>query len=204
MRPIGRGLGFFFILSSLDLWYVSFLSSKNEGCTDDLPKSPWKPVFTMTESGTIYDFAWYPKMNSGLPETCFLAATAQNQPIHLYDAYNGTIYCHVPVHNRSTLLHILPRAIHNLSLCWLGSLAATFRCYDHVDEVAAASCLAFDPHGQKLYAGMKNQIRIFNVDEPGRDCVKRTTYTRKEGGVGGIVSCIAFNPAMPQVSTTKN
>merc|ERR1712029_39215 len=140
---------------------------EKDGCHQDR-KNPWEPVFTMTESGTIYDFAWYPKMNSSLPDTCFLAATAQNQPIHLYDAYNG-------------------------------SLTATFRCYNHVDEVAAASCLAFDPHGQKLYAGLKNEIRIFNVDEPCRECVKRTTYNKKEGGVGGIVSCIAFNPAMPQV-----
>ena len=68
---------------------------------------PWSPVLTMKESGTIYDFAWYPKMTSADPETCLLACTSQNQPIHLYDAYNG-------------------------------SLSGTYRCYDHVDEVAAA------------------------------------------------------------------
>ena len=63
----------------------------------------------------------------------------------------------------------------------------------------AASCIAFDPTGDRLYAGLKNEIRIFNVSDPGRDCVKRKTYSKKDGGVGGIISAIAFNPAMPQV-----
>ena len=61
--------------------------------------------------------------------------------------------------------------------------------------------MAFDPTGERLYAGLKNQLRIFNVGEPGRDCVKRPIHNKKDGGVGGIVSCIAFNPAMPQVGT---
>ena len=73
------------------------ITSTSEGCSESLAESsdnelrqtPWSPVLTMTESGTIYDFAWYPKMSSDQPETCLLAATSQNQPIHLYDAYNG-------------------------------------------------------------------------------------------------------------------
>eukprot|EP00118_Oscarella_pearsei_P015266 m.136885 g.136885 ORF g.136885 m.136885 type:complete len:127 (+) comp38193_c0_seq14:207-587(+) len=44
----------------------------------------------------IYDYCWYPGMNSCFPETCCLVSTTKDQPIHLWDAYNGTLrasYC---------------------------------------------------------------------------------------------------------------
>ena len=68
-----------------------------------------------------------------------------------------------------------------------------FRCYDHVDEVVAARSLAFDPTGQKLYVGLKNEICIFDVAIPGRKCVKRKTFTAKDGGLNGIISSIAVS-----------
>lgn len=49
------------------------------------------PCLTMKEGELIYDFCWYPIMDSSQPVTCCLATTAQYQPIHLYDAYNGQI-----------------------------------------------------------------------------------------------------------------
>ena len=57
----------------------------------------------------------------------------------------------------------------------------------------AARSLAFDPSGTKLYAGMKNQIRIFDVSIPGRDCDTIKTFDKKEGGQSGIISCIAVS-----------
>lgn len=52
--------------------------------------------------------------------------------------------------------------------------------------------MAFDVHGHKLYAGLKNEIRVFDVSVPGRDhLAARKTWTKKEGGQAGIVSCIA-------------
>jgi WD40 repeat protein len=44
---------------------------------------------TMKEAETVYDFQWYPLMDSNKPETCCLATTSQYQPIHLYDAFDG-------------------------------------------------------------------------------------------------------------------
>ena len=40
-------------------------------------------------SGPIYDVDWYPLMNSNDPVTCCFAVTAQYQPVHLFDAYDG-------------------------------------------------------------------------------------------------------------------
>ena len=68
-----------------------------------------------------------------------------------------------------------------------------FRCYDHVDEVVAARSVAFDPTGQKIYVGLKSEIRIFDVSIPGRECIKRKTFTKEDGGISGIISSIAVS-----------
>ena len=44
---------------------------------------------SVRNSGPIYDLNWYPLMNSSDPVTCCFAVTAQNQPVHLFDAYDG-------------------------------------------------------------------------------------------------------------------
>jgi hypothetical protein len=48
-----------------------------------------QPAVTMKEAETVYDFQWFPLMDSNKPETCCLATTSQYQPIHLYDAFDG-------------------------------------------------------------------------------------------------------------------
>jgi hypothetical protein len=45
----------------------------------------------MKEAETVYDYQWYPLMDSSQPNTCCLATTSQYQPIHLYDAFDGHI-----------------------------------------------------------------------------------------------------------------
>lgn len=69
----------------------------------------------------------------------------------------------------------------------------SYRCFDDVDEMVAAYSLAFDPHGQKLFAGLKNEIRIFDISIPGRDCETRKTWTKQSQGPSGIISCIAVS-----------
>jgi telomerase Cajal body protein 1 len=53
----------------------------------------------MTESGGIYDYAWYPHMNSYDSATSCLFATSKSNPIHLFDAYTGQIRCSYRGHN---------------------------------------------------------------------------------------------------------
>ncbi|XP_011176658.1 telomerase Cajal body protein 1 homolog [Zeugodacus cucurbitae] len=45
------------------------------------------------EGGTVYDYAWYPFMNSQTPETCCWLASRQHEPIHMWDAFNGELRC---------------------------------------------------------------------------------------------------------------
>ena len=123
-------------------------------------KDDLKAAFSVKEGENVYDYQWYPLMNSSQPETCCFATTSQHQPIHLYDAFDGHI-------------------------------RASYRCFDHLDEMVAARSLCFSPSGDRLIAGLKNQVRIFDVGIPGRDCQTVKTFTKKEGGLGGIISAIA-------------
>ena len=53
----------------------------------------WAPALEMREGETIFDYAWYPRMSSDYPETCVLAATSRDHPIHLWDAFSGALRC---------------------------------------------------------------------------------------------------------------
>eukprot|EP00095_Tigriopus_kingsejongensis_P008495 maker-scaffold18_size714446-snap-gene-6.28 protein:Tk08495 transcript:maker-scaffold18_size714446-snap-gene-6.28-mRNA-1 annotation:"hypothetical protein BRAFLDRAFT_277111" len=74
-----------------------------------------------------------------------------------------------------------------------GHIRATYRCFDHLDEMVAAYSVAFDPQGQRLYAGLKNEIRVFDVAVPGRDCLSRRTWSKEISGPSGMISSIAVS-----------
>ncbi|XP_054608490.1 telomerase Cajal body protein 1 [Dunckerocampus dactyliophorus] len=121
------------------------------------------PVLRMAEGDTIYDYCWYPKMNSMDPDSCFLASSSRDNPVHIWDAFYGEV-------------------------------RASFRPYNHLDELTAAHSLCFTPDGSQLYCGFDKAVRVFYTDRPGRDCEERPTIVKKQSGQNGIISCIAFSP----------
>lgn len=56
-----------------------------------------------------------------------------------------------------------------------GDLRASFRPYNHLDELTAAHSLCFSPDGSQLYCGFDKIVRVFHTDRPGRDCEQRPT-----------------------------
>ncbi|XP_030636754.1 telomerase Cajal body protein 1 [Chanos chanos] len=124
--------------------------------------SEMSPVLKMAEGDTIYDYCWFPKMSSLDPDTCFIASSSRDNPVHIWDAFYG-------------------------------DLRASFRPYNHLDELTAAHSLCFSPDGSRLYCGFDKTVRVFYTDRPGRDCEERPTVVKKQGQ-GGIVSCMAFSP----------
>ncbi|XP_035530972.1 telomerase Cajal body protein 1 [Morone saxatilis] len=120
------------------------------------------PVLRMAEGDTIYDYCWYPKMNSLDPDTCFLASSSRDNPIHVWDAFYGEV-------------------------------RASFRPYNHLDELTAAHSLCFSPDGTQLYCGFDKTVRVFYTERPGRDCEERPTIVKKQGQ-SGIISCFGFSP----------
>ncbi|MBN3318520.1 WAP53 protein, partial [Atractosteus spatula] len=123
------------------------------------------PVLRMAEGDTIYDYCWYPLMSSLDPDTCFIASSSRDNPIHIWDAFYG-------------------------------DLRATFRPYNHLDELTAAHSLCFTPDGAQLFCGFDKMVRVFETSRPGRECEKRPTLVKKQGQ-SGIISCLAFSPMQP-------
>ena len=50
-----------------------------------------QPLLRSPESSTIYDYCWYPNMDSSNPASCVYLSTSRDQPLHLWDAYNGKL-----------------------------------------------------------------------------------------------------------------
>ncbi|KAM4611785.1 telomerase Cajal body protein 1 [Polymixia lowei] len=122
------------------------------------------PVLRMAEGDTVYDYCWYPKMSSLDPDSCFLASSSRDNPVHVWDAFYGEV-------------------------------RASFRPYNHLDELTAAHSLCFSPDGSQLYCGFDKTVRVFYTDRPGRDCEERPTIVKKQGQ-GGIISCFSFSPCL--------
>ncbi|KAK3913249.1 Telomerase Cajal body protein 1 [Frankliniella fusca] len=66
-----------------------FHSSKEWDKKTDI--SSLHPSLSMKEGGLIYDFCWYPLMNSWNPVTCCLASASRDSPVHLWDAFSGEL-----------------------------------------------------------------------------------------------------------------
>lgn len=66
-----------------------------------------------------------------------------------------------------------------------GSHKGSFRGYDNADELEAALSVTFSADGQKIFAGYKKSIKVFDTNIPGRDY--------KVFNLKTSVSCIATN-----------
>ncbi|XP_064293702.1 telomerase Cajal body protein 1 [Phalacrocorax carbo] len=56
-----------------------------------LPLPQLVPALRVPEGDTIYDFTWFPLMDSTQPHTCLVAASSRDNPVHLWDAFDGTL-----------------------------------------------------------------------------------------------------------------
>jgi WD40 repeat protein len=53
--------------------------------------SSMAPCLRVAEGDAVRDFAWYPLMRSDVPQTCCFFASARDHPVHLWDAYDGSL-----------------------------------------------------------------------------------------------------------------
>ncbi|XP_034471888.1 telomerase Cajal body protein 1 homolog [Drosophila innubila] len=77
-----------------------------------------------------------------------------------------------------------------------GRLRCSYSGYDEVDEVMAAISLAFSQDGQKIYAGYKRCLKIFDVSRPGRIC--------DDYAVKFAISCMTQTSEHPHTVTCGN
>ena len=79
---------------------------------------------------------------------------------------------------------------------YTGELRATYRAFDHLDELTSAHSLAFNATGTKLFAGFDRMIRFFDLSQPSRDFRARplSKTRRSRNGQRGLISTLHFNP----------
>jgi telomerase Cajal body protein 1 len=49
------------------------------------------PVLDVKEGETVYDYAWYPFMNTSDAASCCFITTTRGTPIHLWDSVTGKV-----------------------------------------------------------------------------------------------------------------
>lgn len=59
----------------------------------DRPLDILQTAVFVKNGGTVYDYCWYPFMNSQAPETCCWLSTQQHGPIQMWDAFDGKLRC---------------------------------------------------------------------------------------------------------------
>jgi len=72
-------------------------------------------------------------------------------------------------------------------------LESTYKCINQLDELSHSFSVALDKTGTSLFCGLKGEVRVFDVNRPGRIS---TTHVTKSGQ-NGIISCLAVSEILP-------
>ncbi|CAM9170103.1 unnamed protein product [Phaeothamnion confervicola] len=112
--------------------------------------------------------------------------------------YDSAWYPHMTSQNPATCVFISTCRDHPIHMwdAFTGALRATYRAYDHMDEISAANSVCFNACGDRILAGYNRMVRIFDTANPGRDFEARpTSKTRRtRDGQRGIISAMAACP----------
>ncbi|XP_061718415.1 telomerase Cajal body protein 1 homolog [Cydia pomonella] len=133
-------------------------------------------VIHVKEAGLVYDFCWYPSMNSSIPETCCWLTTRQNAPVQMWDAFDGSLRCSYrgfnPVDEMEPAVAVTFTLNGTRIVAGYKKVIRTFDverpgrdCAEH-KITFPASCFAMDSN--MLAVGSWNTtISLFNVNEMG-------------------------------------
>lgn len=150
-----------------------------------------KPVIQIKSVGNIYDFCWYPFMSSYDPATCFWISTSQNEPIKMFDAFNGSFKCSFRGYDYADELEAA------LSVCFspdgqciyggykkcinVFTTSIPGRDYDTIDIKQPISCLATNYYEANILAAGSWNKSISLIDT--RDYLTIETLHGHKGGV---------------------
>ena len=139
-------------------------------CGAKAAETELRSVLQVREGDAIYDYGWYPFMDSAEPATCCFASSSRDNPIHLWDAYSGENRAsYIPFNHLDEVV-----AAHSIAFSPTGQrLYAGFERAIRIFDVARP--------------GRQCELRP-------------TCKTRKSrDGLRGIISCFAFAPDAPEL-----
>lgn len=73
---------------------------------------------TVKEGGTIYDYSWYPLVDSADPASCCFITTTQSTPMHLWDSLTGEL-----ISSYRFINHLVR---HSYLMLWVGLWVLAF------------------------------------------------------------------------------
>lgn len=158
---------------------------------EDREISLLKPVIQIKAVSNIYDFCWYPFMTSYDADTCFWISSAQNEPIKMFDAFNGSYKCSYRSYDYADELEAA------LSVCFspdgtciyagckksinIFTTAVPGRDYDVINTKQPVSCLATNYYESSVLAAGSWNKTISIIDT--RDFLTIDTLQGHKGGV---------------------
>lgn len=81
-----------------------------------------------------------------------------------------------------------------------GTLRASYRAYNHLEQICTPNALCFSSDASSVIAGFFDAIRIFPLDMPGTTSSYYSTTDQEEGlRLTGLISTIAVNPTQSRV-----
>lgn len=148
------------------------------------------PVINIKCVGNVYDFCWYPLLNSSDPTTCFFIASCQNEPIKLYDAFTGNFTSSYRVYDYADELDAAISVGFSAdgSLIYAGmkkniaifNTAVPGRDYDTIPLKQTTSCIATNYYSSEIACGSWNKT-ISLIDS--RDYLVTDTLIGHKQGV---------------------
>jgi telomerase Cajal body protein 1 len=180
MTPTDSGEVSFLNIQQEELTKYSYYEKIPLGSVFNTDKTHCSSVFSKiktqhTFGSALIDAKWYPFMNISDPASCCYITTCRDQPIHLWQYSNDNTN------------DVTPAPVSRCS----------YRCYNQYDEIETCQALSFNKTGDKIYAGNRSMIRVFDVNRPGRDCQEIATVRYKGDPMAafhGLISTLTFTP----------
>lgn len=149
------------------------------------------PVIEVKAVGNIYDFAWYPFMSSYDAATCFWISSTQNEPIKMFDAFNGSYKCSFRGYDAADELEAaLSVCFSSDGTCIYGGYKKSIkiftttvpgRDYDIINTKEPISCLATNYYENTILAAGSWNKYVSLIDT--RDYLTIDTLYGHSGGV---------------------
>lgn len=162
-----------------------------EEISEDREINLLKPVIQIKTVGNIYDFCWFPYMSSFDADTCFWISSAQNEPIKMFDAFNGSFKCSYRSYDYADELEAaLSVCFSHDGTCIFGgykksinifTTAVPGRDYDTINTKQPISCLATNYYESNVLAAGSWNKTISLIDT--RDFLTIDTLHGHKGGV---------------------
>jgi telomerase Cajal body protein 1 len=162
-----------------------------EEISDEREITLLKPVIEIKTTSNIYDYQWNPYMSSYDPSTCFWISSAQNEPIKMFDAFNGTFKCSFRAYDYADELEAALSVSFSFDgQCIYGGYKKSInifttslpgRDYDTINIKQPISCLATNYYEPNILAAGSWNKTISLIDT--RDFLTIDTLQGHKGGV---------------------